>query len=104
VPRPYAIAYNATKHGVAGITKSVALEGRPYEIACGQIDIGNAATDMTSKMTGGVLQANMTTASEPRMNVEHVADAVVYMAGLPLDANVLTMTVMATKMPYVGRG
>lgn len=103
-PRPHAIAYNATKHGVTGITKSVALEGRPYSIACGQIDIGNAATDMTSKMTGGVLQANGTLATEPRMDVQAVADAIVYMAGLPLDANVLTMTVMATNMPFVGRG
>jgi NAD(P)-dependent dehydrogenase (short-subunit alcohol dehydrogenase family) len=103
-PRPYAIAYNATKHGVSGITKSAALDGRPYDIACGQIDIGNAATDMTSRMTGGVLQANMTRAPEPRMDVEKVADAVVFMANLPLDANVLTMTIMATKMPFVGRG
>ncbi|MCB1488055.1 MAG: SDR family oxidoreductase [Bauldia sp.] len=103
-PRPHAIAYNATKHGVTGITKSVALEGRPYNIACGQIDIGNAATDMTQKMSGGVLQANGALAAEPRMNVNAVADAIVYMAGLPLDANVLTMTVMATNMPYVGRG
>ncbi|MCB1496899.1 MAG: SDR family oxidoreductase [Bauldia sp.] len=103
-PRPNAIAYNATKHGVSGITKSVALEGRPYNIACGQIDIGNAATDMTQKMSGGVLQANGTLAAEPRMNVNAVADAIVYMAGLPLDANVLTITVMATNMPYVGRG
>jgi len=104
VPRPYAIAYNATKHGVSGITKSAALDGRPYDIACGQIDIGNAATDMTQKMAAGVLQADMTQKTEPRMDVQAVADAVVYMAGLPLSANVLTMTVMATKMPYVGRG
>ena len=104
VPRPYAVAYNATKHGVSGITKSAALDGRPYDIACGQIDIGNAATDMTQKMAAGVLQADMTQKTEPRMDVQAVADAVVYMAGLPLSANVLTMTVMATKMPYVGRG
>ena len=104
VPRPYAVAYNATKHGVTGITKSAALDGRPYDIACGQIDIGNAATDMTTKMAAGVLQADMSTNVEPRMDVRAVADAVVYMAGLPLSANVLTMTVMATKMPYVGRG
>ncbi len=104
VPRPYAVAYNATKHGVSGITKSAALDGRPYDIACGQIDIGNAATDMTEKMTAGVLQADMSRKSEPRMDVQAVADAVVYMAGLPLSANVLTMTVMATAMPYVGRG
>lgn len=103
-PRPNAIAYNATKHGVSGITKTVALEGRPYNIACGQIDIGNAVTQMTKKMTGGVLQANGELATEPRMDVKAVADAIVYMAGLPLDANVLTMTVMATNMPYVGRG
>ncbi|MEP0324807.1 SDR family oxidoreductase [Bauldia litoralis] len=103
-PRPNAIAYNATKHGVSGITKSVALEGRPYGIACGQIDIGNAATDMTQRMSGGVLQANGSLAPEPTMNVKAVADAIVYMAGLPLDANVLTMTVMATNMPFVGRG
>ena len=104
VPRPYAVAYNATKHGVSGITKSAALDGRPYDIACGQIDIGNAATDMTEKMAEGVLQADMSRKAEPRMDVQAVADAVVYMAGLPLSANVLTMTVMATKMPYVGRG
>jgi NAD(P)-dependent dehydrogenase (short-subunit alcohol dehydrogenase family) len=103
-PRPHAVAYNATKHGVLGITKSAALDGRPYDIACGQIDIGNAATDMTSRMTGGVLQANLTRAPEPRMDVEKVAEAVVFMAGLPLDANVLSMTIMATKMPFVGRG
>lgn len=103
-PRPHAVAYNATKHGVSGITKSVALEGRPYKIACGQIDIGNAATDMTQKMVGGVLQADGSRAAEPRMDVKAVADGVVYMAGLPLDANVLTMTVMASAMPYVGRG
>jgi NAD(P)-dependent dehydrogenase (short-subunit alcohol dehydrogenase family) len=104
VPRPYAVAYNATKHGVSGITKSAALDGRPYDIACGQIDIGNAATDMTEKMAEGVLQADMSRKAEPRMDVQAIADAVVYMAGLPLSANVLTMTVMATKMPYVGRG
>ena len=104
VPRPYAVAYNATKHGVSGITKSAALDGRPYDIACGQIDIGNAATDMSEKMTVGVLQADMSSKTEPRMDVEAVAEAVVYMAGLPLSANVFTMTVMATKMPYVGRG
>ncbi len=103
-PRPYAVAYNATKNGVSGLTKSAALDGRPYDIACGQIDIGNAATDMSAKMTVGVLQADMTSKAEPRMDVQAVAEAVVYMAGLPLSANVLTMTVMATKMPYVGRG
>ncbi|MEX0851997.1 MAG: SDR family oxidoreductase [Bauldia sp.] len=103
-PRPRAVAYNATKHAVTGLTKSAALDGRPYDIACGQINIGNAATDMTTAMTAGVLQADGSRAVEPRMNVERVAEAVVYMAGLPLDANVLTMTVMATKMPFVGRG
>ena len=89
---------------VMGLTKTAALDGRKYDIACGQIDIGNAATDMTAKMNGGVLQANGEIAPEPTMSVSHVADAVVYMASLPLDANVLTMTVMATTMPLVGRG
>jgi NAD(P)-dependent dehydrogenase (short-subunit alcohol dehydrogenase family) len=103
-PRPYAVAYNAAKHGVTGITRSAALDGRPYDIACGQIDIGNAATEMSERMTVGVLQADMSRRPEPRMDVGNVAQAVVYMAGLPLDANVLTMTVMATKMPLVGRG
>ncbi|MCP8893890.1 SDR family oxidoreductase [Shinella daejeonensis] len=103
-PRPNSAPYTATKHAITGLTKSTALDGRPFDIACGQIDIGNAATDMTSKMGAGVLQANGETASEPTMSVRHVADAVVYMASLPLDANVLTMTVMATKMPLVGRG
>ena len=101
---PTPIAYNATKHGVSGITKSAALDGRPYDIACGQIDIGNAVTEMSRRMAEGALQADMSVKTEPRMDVEVVADAVVHMAGLPLDANVLTMTVMATKMPYVGRG
>jgi NADP-dependent 3-hydroxy acid dehydrogenase YdfG len=86
------------------LTKSIALDGRPFDITCSQIDIGNAATEMTARMTQGVLQANGEMAVEPRMNVEHVADAVVYMANLPLDANVLFMTVMATKMPFAGRG
>ncbi len=104
VPRPYAIAYNATKHGVSGITKSAALDGRPYDIACGQIDIGNAVTEMSQRMATGALQADMSVKTEPRMDVKVVADAVVHMAGLPLSANVLTMTVMATKMPFVGRG
>jgi NAD(P)-dependent dehydrogenase (short-subunit alcohol dehydrogenase family) len=103
-PRPLSAPYTATKHAVLGLTKSTALDGRAYDIACGQIDIGNAATDMTARMAEGVLQANGTLASEPRIDPKHVADAVVYMAGLPLDANVLTMTVMATKMPFVGRG
>jgi NAD(P)-dependent dehydrogenase (short-subunit alcohol dehydrogenase family) len=103
-PRPLSAPYTATKHGITGLTKSIALDGRPYDIACGQIDIGNAATEMTERMTEGVLQANGTKAPEPRMDVRLVADAVVYMANLPLDANVLFMTVMATKMPFVGRG
>ncbi|EIM24556.1 SDR family oxidoreductase [Microvirga lotononidis] len=103
-PRPLSAPYTATKHAVLGLTKSTALDGRAYDIACGQIDIGNAATDMTTRMTEGVLQPNGTLAPEPRIDPMHVADAVVYMAGLPLDANVLTMTVMATKMPFVGRG
>ena len=103
-PRPNSAPYTATKHAITGLTKSIALDGRPYDIACGQIDIGNAATEMTERMTAGVPQANGTRMVEPRMNVQHVADAVLYMANLPLDANVLFMTVMATKMPLVGRG
>ncbi len=103
-PRPNSAPYTATKHAITGMTKSTALDGRKYDIACGQIDIGNAATEMTSKMTEGVPQANGTVAVEPRMDVENVARAVVYMASLPLDANVLFMTVMATQMPLVGRG
>ncbi|MCA1369578.1 SDR family oxidoreductase [Bradyrhizobium sp. BRP14] len=103
-PRPNSAPYTATKHAITGLTKSAALDGRPYDIACGQIDIGNAATDMTQKMSTGVLQANGEIAAEPTIPVEHVAEAVVYMASLPLSANVLTMTVMATKMPLVGRG
>lgn len=103
-PRPNSAPYTATKHAITGLTKSCALDGRKYGIACGQIDIGNAATDMTAKMAEGVIQANGTTAVEPRMDVECVAKAVVYMASLPLDANVLFMTVMATNMPLVGRG
>ncbi len=103
-PRPHAIAYTATKHGVTGLTRSTALDGRPYDIACGQIDIGNAETPLTGGMAAGVPQANGEIRPEPVMDVAHVADAVLYMAGLPLDANVLFMTVMATRMPYVGRG
>ena len=103
-PRPNSGPYTATKHGVTGLTKVAALDGRKYDIACGQIDIGNAATEMTARMAKGVPQPNGTMAGEPTMNVEAVARAVVYMAGLPLDANVLFMTVMATKMPFVGRG
>ena len=103
-PRPRSIAYTATKHAITGLTKSTALDGRPYDIACGQIDIGNAATDMTTATAEGVLQADGSLRPEPRMRVTDVARAVVYMAGLPLDSNVATLTVMATKMPYVGRG
>jgi NAD(P)-dependent dehydrogenase (short-subunit alcohol dehydrogenase family) len=103
-PRPLSAPYTATKHAILGLTKSTALDGRPYDIACGQIDIGNAATDMTTKIATGVLQANGSVAAEPTIDPKHVADAVVYMANLPLAANVLTMTVMATKMPFVGRG
>jgi len=103
-PRPNSAPYTATKHAITGLTKSTALDGRKYDIACGQIDIGNAATDMTSKMNSGVLQADLQIRAEPTMNVAYVAQSVVYMASLPLDANVRTLTVMATKMPLVGRG
>jgi NAD(P)-dependent dehydrogenase (short-subunit alcohol dehydrogenase family) len=104
VPRPLSVAYTATKHAITGLTKSTALDGRRYGIACGQIDIGNAATDMTTGMASGILQADFSTAVEARMDASDVARAVVYMASLPPEANVLTMTVMATTMPYVGRG
>ena len=104
VPRPFAVGYTATKHAMTGLTKQIALEGRAHDIACGQIDIGNAATEMTAAMERGVPQADGSIAAEATMKATHVADAVLYMAGLPLDANVLFMTVMATKMPYVGRG
>src|ERR1700761_2646664 len=103
-PRPYSVAYTSTKHAITGLTKSTSLDCRQYDIACGQIDIGNAATPMTERMTKGVPQPNGTTIVEPRMDVEAVAQAIVYMASLPLEANVQTMMVMATKMPYVGRG
>jgi NAD(P)-dependent dehydrogenase (short-subunit alcohol dehydrogenase family) len=103
-PRPNSAPYTATKHAITGLTKSIALDGRRYDIACSQIDIGNAATEMTARMANGVPQADGSMAVEPRMDVRHVADAVVYMANLPLDANVLFMTVMATNMPFVGRG
>jgi len=103
-PRPHSAPYTATKHAITGLTKSIALDGRDFDIACGQIDIGNAATEMTERMTSGVLQADGTKKVEARMDVRHVADAVVYMANLPLSANVLFMTVMATRMPFVGRG
>jgi NAD(P)-dependent dehydrogenase (short-subunit alcohol dehydrogenase family) len=105
VPRPLSAAYTAAKHGVTGLTRSTSLDGRPYDIACGQIDIGNAATELTEPMrTTGVLQPDGETRREPTIDVDHVARAVVYMATLPLDANVQFMTVMATKMPFVGRG
>ena len=103
-PRPDTIAYTATKHAVTGITKSLALDGRRYNIACGQIDIGNAATSLTERMTQGVPQADGSLAPEARMDVAHVANAIVQMANLPLDTNILTMTIMATAMPFVGRG
>ncbi len=103
-PRPRSAPYTATKHAITGLTKATALDGRPYDIACGQIDIGNAGTEMTARMKQGVLQADGEVAVEPTMDVAHVARAVVYMASLPLDANVLFLTVMATHMPFVGRG
>ena len=104
VPRPNSAPYTATKHAITGLTKCISLDGRKYDIACSQIDIGNAATEMTDRMAAGVPQANGTKMVEPRMDVRHVAEAVVYMANLPLDANVQFMTVMATKMPLIGRG
>jgi NAD(P)-dependent dehydrogenase (short-subunit alcohol dehydrogenase family) len=104
VPRPNSAPYTATKHAITGLTKSTALDGRKYDIACGQIDIGNAETELTARMKEGVLQARGDRAVEPMMDVAHVARAVLYMASLPLDANVLFLTVMATKMPLVGRG
>ena len=103
-PRPNSAPYTASKHAVSGLTKSTALDGRKYDIACGQIDIGNTLTPMASRMPGGVMQADGSIKPEPTFDVKHVADAVIYMAGLPLDANVLSLTVMATKMPFVGRG
>ena len=103
-PRPRSVAYTATKHAMTGLTRSTSLDGRAYDVACGQIDIGNAATDLTARMTQGVPQADGRVAPEPVMDVQVVADAVAYMASLPLDANVQFMTVMATKMPFVGRG
>jgi len=103
-PRPNSAPYTATKHAITGLTKSTSLDGRAFDIACGQIDIGNAATEMTERMAFGVMQANGAMAVEPRIDPNHVANAVVYMASLPLDANVQFLTVMATKMPFVGRG
>ena len=103
-PRPLSAPYTATKHAVTGLTRSTSLDGRAYDIACGQIDIGNAASEMTERMKSGVPQANGEMAVEPRMDLQHVADTVVHMASLPLDANIQFVTVMATKMPFVGRG
>jgi NAD(P)-dependent dehydrogenase (short-subunit alcohol dehydrogenase family) len=103
-PRPLSAPYTATKHAITGLTKSISLDGRKFNIVCGQIDIGNAATEMTERMTAGVLQANGTILVEPRMNVQHVADAVLYMANLPLESNVQFMTLMASSMPFIGRG
>jgi NAD(P)-dependent dehydrogenase (short-subunit alcohol dehydrogenase family) len=103
-PRPFSSPYTSTKHAISGLTRATSLDGRQYDIACGQIDIGNAATEMTERMKNGVLQPDGSMRVEPTMNVQHVADAVLSMAKLPLDANVMFMTVMATKMPFVGRG
>ncbi len=103
-PRPHSAPYTATKHAITGLTKSTSLDGRRYDIACGQIDIGNAATEMTARMREGVPQADGSIAPEPSMDVRLVGEAVLHMANLPLDANVLFMTIMATKMPYIGRG
>lgn len=103
-PRPHSAPYTATKHAITGLTKATSLDGRAHDIACGQIDIGNAVTEMTERMTTGMPQANGQSAAEARMDVRHVADAVVQMAGLPLDTNILFMTIMASKMPFVGRG
>ena len=104
VPRPHSAPYTATKHAITGLTKSISLDGRPHGIVCCQIDIGNAGTEMTARMSNGVLQANGSTMPEPTMDVQHVADAVLYMAGLPLTTNALFLTIMANQMPFVGRG
>ena len=103
-PRPNSAPYTTTKHAITGLTKSISLDGRNFDIACSQIDIGNAATELTEAMAAGILQANGSVMPEPRMDLKHVADAIVYMANLPLDANVQFMTLMATKMPLIGRG
>ena len=103
-PRPNSLPYTTTKHAITGLTKSISLDGRKYDIACGQIDVGNAATELTERMNHGVLQANGLISPEPRMDARHVAEGVLYMVGLPLDCNVQFMTVMATKMPFIGRG
>jgi len=103
-PRPLSAPYTATKHAITGLTKTIALDGRPFNIACGQIDIGNAATEMTEPMAAGILQADQSVKAEPRMEVDHVGQAVLHMAQLPLESNILSMTIMATNMPFVGRG
>jgi len=103
-PRPLSAPYTATKHAITGLTKSIALDGRPFNIACGQIDIGNAATEMTEPMAAGILQADQSVKAEPRMDADHVGQAVLHMAQLPLESNILSMTIMATNMPFVGRG
>lgn len=103
-PRPMSAPYTSTKHAITGLTKSIALDGRPFNIACGQIDIGNAATEMTERMAAGIMQADHSIKVEPRMDVDHVGQAVLHMAQLPLESNILNMTIMATNMPFVGRG
>jgi NAD(P)-dependent dehydrogenase (short-subunit alcohol dehydrogenase family) len=103
-PRPMSAPYTATKHAISGLTKTIALDGRPFNIACGQIDIGNAATEMTERMAAGIMQADQSIKVEPRMDVDHVGQAVLHMAELPLESNILSMTIMATNMPFVGRG
>jgi NADP-dependent 3-hydroxy acid dehydrogenase YdfG len=103
-PRPDSAPYTATKHGVTGLTKSISLDGRKYDIACGQIDIGNALTELSARMASGVKQANGEREPEPMIDVQHVGDAIVHMASLPIDVNIQFMTIMATKMPFIGRG
>lgn len=103
-PRPMSAPYTATKHAISGLTKTIALDGRPFNIACGQIDIGNAATEMTERMAAGIMQADHSIKVEPRMDVSHVGEAVLHMAQLPLESNILSMTIMASNMPFVGRG
>jgi len=103
-PRPMSAPYTATKHAISGLTKTISLDGRPFNIACGQIDIGNAATEMTERMAAGIIQADQSIKVEPRMDVDHVGEAVLHMAQLPLESNILSMTIMATNMPFVGRG
>jgi NAD(P)-dependent dehydrogenase (short-subunit alcohol dehydrogenase family) len=103
-PRPMSAPYTATKHAISGLTKTISLDGRPFNIACGQIDIGNAVTEMTERMAAGIMQADQSIKVEPRMDVDHVGEAVLHMAQLPLESNILSMTIMATNMPFVGRG